>query len=115
LNGTHLLLAYADDINSMAENIDTTKKKTQALLVASKEAGLEVNQKKTKYMLMSHSQKIGQKHSIKIVNRSFEDVAKFKYLVATLKLHARTDYKQTKFGECLLPFGSESSVFPPAV
>jgi hypothetical protein len=30
---------------------------------------------------MSHSQKIGQKHSIKIANRSFEDVTKLKYLV----------------------------------
>jgi hypothetical protein len=29
---------------------------------------------------MSRSKKIGQKHSIKIANRSFEDVAKFKYL-----------------------------------
>jgi hypothetical protein len=35
-------------------------------------------------MLMSCSQKIGQKHSIKIGNRSFEDVAKFKYLGPTL-------------------------------
>jgi hypothetical protein len=33
---------------------------------------------------MSRSQKIGQKHSIKIANRSFEDVAKFKYLGTTL-------------------------------
>jgi hypothetical protein len=52
----------------------------KALLDASKQIGLEVNPKKAKYMLMSHSQKIGQKHSIKIANRSFEDVAKFKYL-----------------------------------
>jgi hypothetical protein len=36
-------------------------------------------------MLMSRSQKIGQKHSIKIANRSFEDVAKFKYLGTTLR------------------------------
>jgi hypothetical protein len=43
-----------------------------------------VKQEKTLCMLMSHSQKTGQKHSIKIVNRSFEDVAKFKYLGATL-------------------------------
>jgi hypothetical protein len=35
-------------------------------------------------MLMSCSQKIGQKHSIKIVNRAFDDVAKFKYLGTTL-------------------------------
>jgi hypothetical protein len=43
-----------------------------------------VNLEKTKYMLMSHSQKIGQKHSIKIANRSFEDVVKFRYLGTTL-------------------------------
>jgi hypothetical protein len=29
---------------------------------------------------MSYNEKIGQKHSIKIANRSFEDVAKFRYL-----------------------------------
>jgi hypothetical protein len=43
-----------------------------------------VNPENTKYMLMSHSQKTIQKHSIKIVNRSFEDVAKFKHLGTTL-------------------------------
>jgi hypothetical protein len=43
-----------------------------------------VNPEKTKYMLMSRSKKIGQKHSLKIVKRSFEDVAKFKYLGKTL-------------------------------
>jgi hypothetical protein len=31
-------------------------------------------------MLMSCYEKAGQKHSIKIANRSFEDVAEFKYL-----------------------------------
>jgi hypothetical protein len=43
-----------------------------------------VSPEKTKYMLMSHSQKVGQKHSIKIANWSFEDVAKFRYLGTTL-------------------------------
>jgi hypothetical protein len=75
LNGTDWLLAYADDVNLVGENIDTIKKNKEALLDARKEDCLEVNPEKTKYMLMSCSQKIGQKRSIKIANRSFEDVA----------------------------------------
>jgi hypothetical protein len=43
-----------------------------------------VNPEKTKYMLVSRSQKIGQKHSMKIANRSFEDAAKVRYLGTTL-------------------------------
>jgi hypothetical protein len=46
---------------------------------------LEMNsERKRKYMLMSRNQKIGKKHSIKMANRSFEDVAKFRYLGTTL-------------------------------
>jgi hypothetical protein len=43
-----------------------------------------VNAEKTRYMLMSCYQKAGQKHSTKVVNMSFEDVTKFKYLGTTL-------------------------------
>jgi hypothetical protein len=74
LNGTHQLLAYADDINIVGENIDTIRKNAKALIGAGKEVGLEVGRKKTKYVLMSRGQKAGQKHGIKTANISFEGV-----------------------------------------
>jgi hypothetical protein len=60
LNGTHQLSSYGDDVNIMRENIDTVKKNTEALLEASKNVGLDVNPEKTKYLLRSHSKKIGK-------------------------------------------------------
>jgi hypothetical protein len=83
LNGTHQFLAYADDINILRDNIDTIQNNTEALLDAGKEVGLEVNSEKTKYMLMSRK-KAAQQHGTKKVNRSFEGVAKFRYLRTTL-------------------------------
>jgi hypothetical protein len=52
LNGTHQLLAYADDVNPLGDNIDTLNNNTGTLTDASKEVGLEVNVQKTKYMLV---------------------------------------------------------------
>jgi hypothetical protein len=36
LNGTHLLLAYSDDVNLLGYNIDTIKKNTETLIDSSK-------------------------------------------------------------------------------
>jgi hypothetical protein len=82
LNGTHQHLVYADDVSITEENLENIEKNIGALSDASKEIGVGRNPEKT--MLMSRSQKIGQKHSIKIAKRSFEDVAKFRHLGTTL-------------------------------
>jgi hypothetical protein len=40
---THQLLAYADDVNVLGDNIDTIRKNTETLIYASKEFCLEIN------------------------------------------------------------------------
>jgi hypothetical protein len=57
---------------------------TETLIDASKEVGLEINVDKTKDMLLSRHQNVGQNRDIKIANRSFENVSQFKYLGTTV-------------------------------
>jgi hypothetical protein len=61
--------SYADDVNLLGDNIDTIKKNKKTLIDASKEVGLEINVDKTKYMLLSRHQNVGQNWGIKIANR----------------------------------------------
>jgi len=68
LNGTHQLLVYADDVNILGGSVHTIKENAEALAVASKEIGLEVNANNTKYKVMSRDQNAGRSHSIKIDN-----------------------------------------------
>jgi hypothetical protein len=84
LNGTHQLLAYADDVNTLGGSLHTVKEKGEALVVATKEIGLEVNADKTMYMVMSRDRNAGRGHSLKIDNSSIEKVEEFKYLGMTL-------------------------------
>jgi hypothetical protein len=76
------LLAYADDVNLLGDNIDIIKKNMETLIDVSKEVGLEINVEKTKYMLLL--QDVGQNRDIKIANRSFQNVSQFKYLGTTV-------------------------------
>jgi hypothetical protein len=84
LNGTHHLLVYADDVNLLGDNIDTIKKNTKTLTGASKEVGLGVNSEKTKYELLSRHHNAKKNYDMKIANRSFENVAQFRYLGMTV-------------------------------
>jgi len=46
-------LIYADDVNILEGSQYTIKKNTDALVIGSKEIGLEVNADKTRYMVIS--------------------------------------------------------------
>jgi hypothetical protein len=48
LNGMHQLLAYTNDVNILGGSVHTVKENAEALVVATKESGLEVNVDKTK-------------------------------------------------------------------
>jgi hypothetical protein len=77
LNGIHPLLAYANDVNSLGDNIDTINKNTETFTDASKEAGLEINVEKTMHMLLSCHQNAGQNFYIKIENRLPENASQW--------------------------------------
>ena len=49
----HFIGDHADDVSVLSSNVYTRKEKSGALLVASKEIGLEVNADKTEHTIMS--------------------------------------------------------------
>jgi hypothetical protein len=59
-------------------SVHTVEENAEALVVAGKEIGLEVNADKTKYMIMSRDQNVGRSHSVKIDNSSIGRVEEFK-------------------------------------
>ena len=65
-------------------SIHTVKENAEALVIATKETGLEVNADKTKYMVMSREQTAGLSLTMKVDNSSIERVEEFKYLGTTL-------------------------------
>jgi len=85
LNGTHQVLAYANDVNILGGSLRTVKENAEALVVATKESGLEVNADKTKYVIMSRDKNTGRSFSMKTDNSSIESVEEFKHLGTTLK------------------------------
>ena len=83
LNGIHQLLAYSDDVNILGGSIHTLKENVEALVVATRDIGLEISVDKSKYMVMSRDQNAGRNHSVRINNSTFERLEEFKYLGKT--------------------------------
>jgi len=73
LNGRHQFLVYVDAVNILGGSVHTIKK-TEFLVIASKEIGLEVNADKTKCTVTFWGQNAERSHSVKTDNSSFEKV-----------------------------------------
>jgi len=62
------------------DTIPAFRKNKEALVVSSKQTGIEANAEKTKHMIMSCDRYPGKNHNIKIHNKAFERVEQFIYL-----------------------------------
>ena len=88
-------------------------KNTVALLGASPGTGLQANAEKTKYTFMPREQNTGQNHNIKTGDKSFESMAKFKYLGTLANQNCTHEEITSRLNHANdLPFNPESSVLP---
>jgi hypothetical protein len=114
LNGTHQLLADADDVNLLGDNTGSIKRNTETITDASKEVGLEVDVEKIIYVGTS----------------SPEVRSKLRYQTGHLKVcHNQIFGNDSNKSKCasggsygdfefllrLLPFSSETSVVSSSV
>ena len=97
LNRKHQLLVYADDVNMLGENLQTSRENTEIFIKASKDIGLEVDSEKTKYMITSCQQNIVQNQNIVTTHSSFENMEKFKYLGVTVTNTKRRIYMGNEY------------------
>jgi len=81
---TYQLQFHDDDVNTLGGSKQTIKKHTEALVLTSKETGIEVNAEKTLYMVTSPDQNAGQNRNIKIYDKSSERVEQFRYFRTTV-------------------------------
>ena len=74
MNGTHQVIAYADDVNLIGDDIRTIERNADVLLNACKDIGLAVNKGKTKYMEIGLHRGMIANEYIKICSNSYVKV-----------------------------------------
>jgi len=99
LDGTSIsILAYADDIVLLGNNINTVKSLCEKLITAARRVGLQINEeKKTEYMEISR-QRYGRQVEdfLKVGPYSFKNVSQFKYLGTMITQSNNMEYEILK-------------------
>ena len=80
MKSTHQVLAYADDVNLIEDDIRTIERNTYVLLNACKNIGLAVDTGKTNYMEIGHHRGMIAIGHIKIGSNSYQKMKTFNYL-----------------------------------
>ena len=78
MNGTNQILAYADEVNFIGDDIRTIERNADVLLNACKDIGLAVNKGKTKYKEIERHRGMIANGRIKIGGNSYEKDKTFK-------------------------------------
>ena len=79
MNGTHQVLAYADDVNVIGDGIRTIERNADMLLNACKDNGLAANTGKTKYMEIGRRRSMMANEHITVGSNSYGKAKTFKY------------------------------------
>ncbi|KAE9521507.1 hypothetical protein AGLY_018106 [Aphis glycines] len=98
LDGTSIsILAYADDIVLLGNNINTVKSMCERLITAAKRVGLQINEEKTEYMEISR-QRYGKQPEefLKVGPYRFKNVPQFKYLGSMITQSNNMEYEILK-------------------
>jgi hypothetical protein len=96
--------------------INTIKKNTEALIVASKEIGLEVDTEKCKYVVIFWEQHAVQNHKIKIGNKCIELWnSSHIWEPQHMKIQLMRNFGAGWRKECFLSFSAESCAFHFAI
>jgi hypothetical protein len=88
------ICAYADDVVIVTRSETRLRQVYREIQKKTQQMGLIVNEKKTKYMIVSATQKGRQTQNWKVGNKVFERVSSFKY-------HGNVINKEGRISECV--------------
>jgi hypothetical protein len=95
LDGTSIsILAYADDIVLLGNDINTVRSLCERLITAARRVGFQINKEKTEYMEISRQWYGRQAEEfLKLGNYSFKNVSQFKYLSRMINQSNNMEYE----------------------